>query len=130
MRKFMTTLMCLVLTTAPFALAQPNVQKVERANAISSSLTAQLPHFSGSHMAFTDCQGRMSELETMLVKTGFGRRITHNLTDGSVYVRWYDQTNDVTVTTIASPSDDGQGYSLDTYAAEGHGRWTDYLPMP
>ena len=130
MRNFMTTLICLVLSTAPAALAQPTIPRVDKATAISSTLTAQLPHFAGSHMTFTDCQGRMSELETMLGTKGFGRRTTHALTDGSVYVRWYDQTNDVTVTTIASPSDDGQGYSLDTYAAEGHGRWTDYLPMP
>ena len=131
MRQFMPTLMCLVLSTAPIALAQSTAVSPAAATTVAaSSLNAQLAKYSGSGLAFTDCQARMAEMETMLGASGYGRRSTRSWTDGSVYARWYDAGHDTTVMAVAMPSDDGRGYALDAYTVEGKVRWNEYLPMP
>jgi hypothetical protein len=131
MRQFMPTLMCLVLSTAPIALAQSTAVSTVAASTIAAySLNAQLGRYAGSGLSLTDCQARMAEMEAMLGASGYGRRSTRSWTDGSVYARWYDAGHDTTVMAVAMPSGDGRGYSLDAYTVEGQVHWNDYLPVP
>ena len=130
MRKFMPTLMCLIVSIAPTALAQSTAPSAVVSASATDSLNAQLTHFSGSNLTFADCQARMVKMETMLGASGYGRRFSRSLTDGSLFAKWYDSVHDTTVVAMAMPSDDGRGYGLDAYAVEGRVHWTDYLPMP
>ena len=131
MRQFMSTLMCLVLSTAPIALAQTTAVSTAAASTVALyALNVQLDRYSASGLTFTDCQARMTEMESMLGASGYGRRSTRSWTDGSVYARWYDAGHDTTVMAVAMPSDDGRGYALSTYAVEGQVHWNEYLPMP
>lgn len=131
MRKFMSTLICLVLSAAPAALAQSTTPRTVTASATTADLLdRELTRFSGMHLAFADCQARMAEIETMLGASGYGPRATHTWPDGSVYAGWYDSAHHITVMAVAGPSDDGQGFQLDAYTIEGQFRWTNDLSVP
>ena len=134
MHKFPLSLVCITLIAASFhmAAAQPTSPRnvVAASPAVTNALTAQLARFFGTRMTFTECQSRMSDLETMLGTSGFGRRSMRSQSDGSMSARWYNPTRDLTVMAVASPSDDGQGFAFDAYAMEGRVRWAEYLPLP
>ena len=120
MRTFMPTLLCLALSTAPAALAQTS----------ADALISQLARLSGTHLAFSDCQARMTDMETMLGASGYGPRATRTGTNGSVYAGWYHAARHLTVMAVAAPNDDGRGYGLYAYTVAGQVRGNDYLPMP
>ena len=131
MRKLLSTLMCVVLSTVPAALAQSTAAgTVEARVTKADTLDFELARLHGSNLSFTECQSRMTAMEPMLSAAGYGRRLNHGMTDGSVFTRWYDPLQNRTVVAISMPSDDGRGYGFDAYAVAGQVHWTEYLPMP
>lgn len=123
MQKLMPTLLYLVLSFSPAALAQSTVPSpVTAIPANADSLNRELARFFGTNLAFTDCRARMADMETMLGTMGYGSRSTRTWSDGRVYAGWYDAVHDMTVMAVAAPSDDGHGYQLDAYTLEGRGR--------
>jgi hypothetical protein len=121
MRTFIPTLMCLALSTA---LAQSNTSPS------ADTLVGKLALFSGTHLAFSDCQARMADMERMLGASGYGSRRTRAWSDGSVYASWYSPARHVTVMAVATPNGSDQDYGLSAYSLDGQVRWTDYLPLP
>ena len=130
MRTFIPALMCLVLSTASAALAQSTSSVVTASTTGADVLVGQLARFSSAHLAFTDCQARMAEMETMLGASGYGSRVTRAWSDGKVYASWYSPARHMTVMAMVTPNDGQQDYGLSAYSLEGRVRWTDYLPLP
>ena len=121
MRTFIPTLMCLALSTV---LAQST------SSSSGDALVGQLARFSGTHLAFSDCQARMADMESMLGASGYGSRATRAWSDGRVYASWYSAARHVTVMAVAMPNDGQQDYGLSAYSLDGRVRWADYLPLP
>ena len=129
MRTFIPTVMCLALSITSAALAQSTSSPPAASTTGTDVLVSQLARFSGMHLAFSDCQARMADLEAMLGATGYSARATRSF-DGMVYASWYSPARHVTVMAVATPNDGHQDYGLSAYTLEGPVRWTDDLPLP
>ena len=128
MRTFLPTLMCLALSITPAALAQSTPSPVTVSTTGADALVGQLARFSGTHLAFSDCQARMADMEAMLGAAGYGSRRTRAWSDGSVYASWYSPALSRTVMAVATLNDGQQDYELLAYTLDGRVRWTEYMP--